>query len=127
MSIKQKVAPVEFLAMWCNEGVECLVNITELETARVVAAIEGQHVTGVTSLEIMKLRARLNPQREYEIYAFSSTIPEEELREIALGENPQPFVDSIRRCGIQIYSGRSLCKKKQVIIHNACKTCSPCV
>ena len=99
-----------YLAMWCNEGIECLFNLTEWEKKKSWATLTGEKfVSEVPSLQTLMLRARYNVQREYEIYLFDSTVSRDELME-AFHENPQPLVDFIRENGDCLHSDKSKAK-----------------
>lgn len=99
---------VKYLAMWCNEGLECLINVSEIEQKNILAVLKGEPLHQIP-LGHMKLRAQVNSQRHYEIYAFTSDIPEVSLRS-EFEEHPQAIVDSIRRIGAKIYSDRKTAK-----------------
>lgn len=68
------------LASWDREGFECLQDITSLhpdhyEKAQIIQALKGN--TPATNplfhqISAMKLRARFNSQRCYEIYVFAT-------------------------------------------------------
>lgn len=98
----------QYIAMWCNEGLECLINVTKIEQQNIIAAIKGEPLHNIP-LGVMKFRAQVNSQRHYEIYAFTSDIPEVSLRS-EFEEHPQAIVDSIRRIGAKIYSDRKTAK-----------------
>lgn len=98
----------QYIAMWCNEGLECLINVTKIEQQNIIAAIKGEPLHNIP-LGVMKLRAQVNSQRHYEIYAFTSDIPEVSLRS-EFEEHPQAIVDGIRRIGAKIYSDRKTAK-----------------
>lgn len=54
-------------------------------------------------LPMMLIRARVNSQRQYEIYEFQSEFSKREV-EIMFEKSPQVIVDTIRRIGHKIYS-----------------------
>lgn len=91
--------------MWCCEGLECLINLTQGEQENIVAILRGEAPVHRNPLQYMILRAQANMQRYYEIYVFETDIPEVSLREI-FEETPQVIVESIRRTGVKIYSAR---------------------
>lgn len=95
----------KFLAMWCNQGLECLIDFTKVEEDAIIAGLSGESYTPPVSLEILKLRAMVNQQRHYEIWAFTSEIPEVSILEL-FSTSPQTIADAIRGCGHQIYSDR---------------------
>jgi hypothetical protein len=93
-----------YLAMWCSEGLECIINVTEIEREDIINVLNDKPKRGVP-LNQMLLRARFNSQRFYEIYAFSSELTKQEL-EGMFESDPQTIVDAIRECGKQLYSER---------------------
>ena len=56
-------------------------------------------------LPMMMLRARVNAQRQYEIYEFNSEFSKTEV-ETMFKKSPQTMADTIRRIGMQLYSDR---------------------
>jgi hypothetical protein len=117
MRKQQKPAADVYLAMWCNEGLEYLANVTEYEAKRLLAVLSDTKKPTAPPLEMMKMRARLNSQRSYEIYMFpvSKDISEETLR-TAFEENPQPLVEMIRQQGEKMYSDYNPTKTRQMIV-----------
>lgn len=105
----------KFLLVWCNEGLENCVDITEYERKCLLADIAGTERPVFNNgyiLQAMRLRAMANTQREYEIYIISvEDITKEEIIEI-FNEDPQPFVDLIRERGVKIHSDYRLNKEK---------------
>lgn len=67
------------LASWCSEGFECLQDITSMhpdhfEKGQIMEALKGntpQKNPLAQQIAHMKLRARFNSQRNYEIYVFT--------------------------------------------------------
>lgn len=102
-----------YVAMWCSEGFEGLYNWSATQRQATFDALMGKPVAGSDTVSMMTVRARFNPQRHYEIYAFNSTIPESDL--VAMfHETPQLIVDWIRENGVKVYSDRAN-KTKPVI------------
>ena len=110
--------------MWDMTGLECLINVSEIEKEHeqwekenIWRILNEQRETdkpdGVP-LHSMILRARYNSQRHYEIYTFDSELTEEDIRE-TFDSDPQVIVDAIRNIGHELYSDRVL-KKTQVIV-----------
>jgi hypothetical protein len=99
-----------FVLMWCNEGLESVLNATDLENENLLHALK----TGSTKSELgryifmMKIRAQANTQRHYEIYSVATddSITEQDLRR-QFHENPQGMADLIRERGQQIHSDRA--------------------
>ena len=105
-----------YLVMWDQLGLECLVDLTELEYSQTVARLKGETVPEDVNLGYLKLRARANPQRHYEIYAFRAddSITEQDLRD-QFADSPQSIVNLIRERGEQLYSNRELPANKRIV------------
>ena len=112
------------MAMWDMTGLECLINVTNLnkeheqwEKENIFRILKDQDRTikpAHVPLEMMILRARVNSQRHYEIYAFDSELSEQDIRE-TFEDSPQLIVDAIRRIGHEFYSDRVV-ERLQVIV-----------
>ena len=110
--------------MWDMTGLECLINVTKIEKEHeqwekenIFRILKDQDKTlkpAHVPLEMMILRARVNSQRCYEIYAFDSELSEQDIRE-TFEDSPQVMVDAIRNVGHKFYSDRAN-KKQQVIV-----------
>jgi hypothetical protein len=121
-SSKKKLT--RFVAMWDMLGLEALINVTQIEKEHedwekenIFRILKDQDKTlkpAHVPLEMMILRARVNSQRHYEIYAFDSELSEEDIRE-TFETSPQVIVDAIRNIGHKFYSDRSN-NKLQVIV-----------
>jgi hypothetical protein len=95
-----------FLAMWDNTGLECLVDLTQHFKKQTWAALAGDKIPAdPVNLEVLKLRAMYNSQREYEIYSFntSPSVTQSSIKEW-FENDPQSIVDWIREHGNKIYS-----------------------
>lgn len=113
-----------FLAFWGNEGFESIQDITKFEkwdqTQLMMILSEKQDGSEPNPLAVMinhmKLRARFNPQRECEIYAFSSTdgIDLEDLNSWE-DRDPQGLVDWIRMNGVELHSDKSKTPKRTIV------------
>ena len=113
-SSKKKLT--RFVAMWDMNGLESLINVTQIEKEhaqwekenifRILKeenhAVKPAHVP----LDMMILRAKFNSQRHYEIYTFDSELSEQDIRE-TFEDSPQVIVDAIRRIGHKFYSDRA--------------------
>ena len=120
-SLKKKTT--RFVVMWNMNGLECLLNVSKIEKEhkqwekenifRILkeqnTAVKPAHVP----LDMMILRARVNSQRHYEIYAFDSELSEQDIRE-TFEDSPQVMADAIRNVGYKFYSDRAT--KKAVIV-----------
>lgn len=112
------------LAMWCNEGLECIFDVAAAkkeieawEKENIFAMIkEEKHKSRPKPIPLnqMILRARVNSQRVYEIYEFNSTFNMKEVKEL-FKTKPQIIVEWIRANGYKIYSDYSSKQHNQVI------------
>jgi len=119
-----KKKTTRFVAMWDMTGLECLINVTQIEKEheqwekenifRILKDQDNTLKPAHVPLEMMIMRARVNSQRCYEIYAFDSELAEQDIREI-FEDSPQVMVDAIRNIGHKFYSDRAN-KKQQVIV-----------
>ena len=101
MTFKSRV----YISMWDCNGFECIVDCTAWERQSLLDTIAGKQLApGPVSLQTLMLRARFNPQRNYEIWTFNTVaeFDEKMLWEIA-NETPQALVDMIRRDGKKLY------------------------
>ena len=96
----------QILAMWCSEGLECVIDITEEQKKSMWAELRGRKYTPGFSLDTLKLRAQFNSQRHYEIYIFDSgDFSLTDVRNL-FERTPQAIVDFVRQHGTKIYSDR---------------------
>lgn len=96
--------PHIFLFMWDMYGLEFCQDITKIEKRNMMAALKGERLERPFNLNHMLMRARINSQRNYEIYTMTvqQGISEEEV--IAWFKNdPQEAVDQIRARGREVY------------------------
>jgi hypothetical protein len=107
----------QFLIMWCNEGLECYIDVTEDQQRRMWQKLKGEQVSESTipNYQHLLLRARYNSQRHYEIYSVEATdgITAEDIREM-FEASPQTAADTIRRRGHCLHSDRA--ERQRVVI-----------
>ena len=105
-----------YLAMWDCYGLEYLCNLTEYSANITYATLMERPVPNSPPLDALMMRARFNPQRNYEIYTFNveDDVSEEELTE-AFKVNPQFIVEHIRKNGQKMWSDRITDIDKRVI------------
>jgi hypothetical protein len=107
----------QFLIMWCNEGLECCIDITADEQRRMWQSLRGEPVSesAIPNYNHLLLRARYNSQRHYEIYSVEATdgITAEDIREM-FEADPQTAADTIRRLGHCLHSDRA--ERQRVVI-----------
>ena len=94
-----------YICMWDENGFETLKDCSSWERESLLNTIAGKELSKPpVNLQALTMRARFNPQRNYEIYTFNTT---EELDEETLwryaDENPQALVDMIRDRGKRLY------------------------
>ena len=88
----------QFVAYWDEQGFECVLDITSYERQALLASIKGDATPNNINLHMMMLRARFNPQRAPEIWAFESTVDQSTLQELS-EDDPQLLANTIRKCG----------------------------
>jgi hypothetical protein len=121
---KKKVKNHSFLLSWDCNGLEACVPIHELEEKykqaqkermwHTLASPDAQDPGNPMDREIgriyhsIMMRARVNPQRHYEIYTIQTTpgTTAQDLQEM-FTMNPQSAADLIRKHGNKLYSDRS--------------------
>jgi hypothetical protein len=114
-----------FLAMWDNQGLECIYDIDqelteqqEWEKSKVWNTLQGVETPLRKSnipLKQMILRAKVNSQRHYEIYQFAAQGLDIEDIKIAFEDDPQFMVNHIRKNGKKIFSERFETSKAVII------------
>lgn len=98
----------QFAVMWDCYGLENCVDITEEQQNATWAALKGDPTRyQLPNLMHWKLRARYNPQRNYEIYIFNASegITCADIINM-FKESPQEAANTIRRIGHKYYSDR---------------------
>ena len=100
----------QFLIMWCNEGLECCIDITADEQKRMWQQLKGEPVSekAIPNLNHIMLRARVNSQRHYEVYTCEATdgITAEDSREM-FNNLPNEAAKTIRRLGHCMHRDRA--------------------
>lgn len=95
--------------MWDCNGLEAVANVSEAQKKRMLAVLKGEDTKHyhVPNLFHWELRARANPQRNYEIYLIdiADDLTEDDVRQ-AFDVNPQAMADTVRRIGHKVYSDR---------------------
>jgi len=98
-----------FIMAWDCNGLEAVVNITDLEKEATWATLQDKEPSKKIShiVNYLMTRARANSQRHYEIYTMNvqEGLTDEDIR--GMFENdPQGSADLIRDRGNKIYSDR---------------------
>jgi hypothetical protein len=103
-----------YICMWDENGFEVLKDCSSWERQSLLDTIAGRPLaTPPVNLQALTLRARFNPQRNYEIWTFNTEedFDEESLWEIA-ESNPQPLVDLIRKNGKRLYGNTKVAEPR---------------
>ena len=103
-----------YLVYWCEEGLESVIPITEYEqwdrdnTFKILNNQEPARNPLNQMIQNMLLRARVNGQRHYELYAIDceTSISKEDLEQM-FEEVPQAAADLFRLRGHRLYSDRA--------------------
>jgi hypothetical protein len=105
-----------YLVVWDCYGLESLFNITEWSAKSTYNSLMELAPPPNIPLNELMLRARYNPQRNYEIYTFNAEddVAESSIRE-AFDADPQHMADWVRKHGNQLYSYRVTDNQKRVI------------
>jgi len=115
----------QYFAAWHTGGFEFLFDVTAEKQAydqwkkeSVVRILKGElnppFKSKTPNLTMLRLRARFNTHRNYEMYGFNSTVNYEELKSV-IDTNPQFLFDWIRKNGVKIYSDRSDSETIQIV------------
>jgi hypothetical protein len=94
-----------YICMWDERGFETIKDCTKWERESLLNTITGKELSKPpVNLQAMTMRARFNPQRNYEIWTFNT---EDSLDEDTLWgyaeTDPQALVDMIRERGKRLY------------------------
>jgi hypothetical protein len=94
-----------YICMWDENGFETIVDMSSWERESLLNTIAGKELSKPpVNLDAMMMRARFNPQRNYEIWTFNT---EDSLDEDTLWgyaeTDPQELVDMIRARGKRLY------------------------
>ena len=98
----QEVDMNAYMCYFDSIGFEWIFDVTNYEKKKFWAVLKGDEKVDFPIPRHAVLRARANPQRFPEIWAFESEMTKQELDEIA-EESPQVLVDAVRRCGQNVF------------------------
>lgn len=105
----------QFLAMWDMYGLEYLEDYSSREEQHLLSILRQEEPKVPVNVHHLQLRAQFNPQRHYEIYAFNSDMSEQEIKD-CFEHSPQTIVNTIRECGVKVYSNARKGQDKPVIV-----------
>jgi hypothetical protein len=100
--------------MWDENGFEVIKDCSTWERESLLNTIAGKELTPApVNLQNLMMRARFNPQRNYEIWTFNTeeSLDEEELWSYA-EKTPQELVDMIRSRGSCLYTSSEKSKAR---------------
>lgn len=102
-----------FAVMWDCYGLEAVARVPN-PADTTFALLKGVEPPAMPNINMWSLRARLNTQRNYEIYIISAQpgIDEDDIRSM-FEADPQTAADTIRRLGQSFHSDRET--KERVI------------
>lgn len=109
--MKKKKVTNAYMAYFDTLGFEWIFDVTEYEKKKFWAVLKDEKVDFPIPRHAI-LRAKANPQRFPEIWAFESEITLDELNGYAKN-SPQELADAIRRCGQNVFKTH---KDESVII-----------
>lgn len=103
-SAESNSIPHLFLFMWDMYGLEFCQDVTVVEKRNMIAALKGERLERPFNLNALLLRARVNSQRNYEVYTMTveKGIAEQDVIEW-FNSNPQEAVNQIRERGYRLY------------------------
>lgn len=110
----QKKKSRHLIAMWDMYGLETVQDVDawrkaheEWEKKKMWDTLKGETMHDIKPpiipLPMMILRARMNSQRQYEIYEFQSEFSKAEIEKM-FKKSPQTIANTIRSVGMKIYS-----------------------
>lgn len=91
-----------YIASWDEFGLEALFNVSKIDENNTWKILKDEK-TETVPLRNLILRAQVNPQRAYEIYAFISPLTEDNIR-LCFEHSPQTIVEQIRQVGHKFFS-----------------------
>lgn len=116
MAKKKSTQPHSILLVWDCLGLEYACDLTEYDKDLMWSALKGEKPTvRIPGLDILILRARANPQRNYEIYTVQVE-PDVTLKDIKqmFKDTPQAIVDLVRARGHRLYSDRQYAEDRVI-------------
>ena len=95
-----------FAIMWDCYGLEAVAKVPN-PADKTFALLKGVEPPALPNINMWELRARYNPQRNYEIYIITATpgIGEDDIRDM-FEADPQGSAETIRRIGEKFLSHR---------------------
>jgi hypothetical protein len=113
---KKRTQPHTLLLVWDCLGLEYSCDLTNYEKDLMWSELKGEEPkVRIPGLDILILRARANPQRNYEIYTVQVE-PNVSLKDIQdmFKTTPQTIVDLVRTRGHRLYSDRQYAEDRVI-------------
>ena len=113
---KKRTQPHTLLLVWDCLGLEYSCNLTDYEKDIMWSTLKGEKPTvRIPNLNMLILRARANPQRNYEIYTVQVEA-DVSLKDIQamFKDSPQDIVDLVRARGHKLYSDRQYAEDRVI-------------
>lgn len=92
----------QYIASWDEFGLEALFNVSTMDENNVWKILNDEKIEEIPLRKLI-LRAHVNSQRAYEIYAFISPLTEDNIR-LCFENSPQTIVEQIRQTGHKFFS-----------------------
>lgn len=108
------MSPNTFLLVWDCYGIELVENLTNLSKKRIWSVLKDEKSSNPLGnmIPYAIIRARANPQRNYEIYTISVEPGIDKADIVSMFESdPQGSAELIRERGNKIYSDRDTSKR----------------
>lgn len=107
-----------YVVVWDMYGIEYVASIDKPSRQKMWAKLKGDDHTKIQipNLNHLMLRAKVNSQRNYEIYIIQveDSITENDILKM-FNDNPQMSADTIRRIGTKVY-GEPLSESQKPVI-----------
>jgi len=101
--------PHIFLFMWDMYGLEFCQDVTAIEKRNMIKALKGEQLERPFNLNALLMRARINSQRNYEMYTMTVEQGIQEKDVINwFNSDPQYAVDQIRSRGRKLYGSSNI-------------------
>lgn len=116
MPKKKHTHPHTLLLVWDCLGLEYSCDLTNYEKELMWSELKGEKPTvRIPGLDILILRARANPQRNYEIYTVQveADVSLKDIQDM-FKDTPQAIVDLVRARGHRLYSDRQYAEDRVI-------------
>jgi hypothetical protein len=111
----------KWIVLFDNEGVDTLIPWSDVQEDIIIKKLSGENLNGhqspVSIISRTIMRAQVNPQRNPEVWSYStsSDMEVDEMRQLWV-DSPQYMADLIRTKGDQLFGAKPGTKKTPVIV-----------